>query len=199
MLLSILVAFYDTVSLHQAGHFSECNHTKCKPRRSSKITRTSSSTRTATSNSVDKCVNKKLVKDNANSFYDRVGHSRDLMRCARHPIYTSAFAQPKFIPLHSRLRIHAASFTPYSCCRIHATPILCTYISPKGVCDGRVKNRGWGWNSGQKETLSGQFARKVGRKVLELGKGKSIIQPSTLNPQHGNPQPSTFKSQESQP
>ena len=31
--------------------------------------------------------------------------------------------------------------------------ILCMYISPKGVYDGRVKNslnREWGWNSGQK-------------------------------------------------
>ena len=60
--------------------------------------------------------------------------------------------------------------------------VLCTYISPKGVCDGGVKNRGWGWKSGQKETPSGQkvtpsgqFVRKVGKSALELGKKKSII------------------------
>ena len=40
----------------------------------------------------------------------------------------------------------------------------------KGLCDCRVKNRGWGWNSGQKETPSrqketpsGQFVQKVGK------------------------------------
>ena len=34
--------------------------------------------------------------------------------------------------------------------------VLCTYISPKGVCDGGVKNRGQGWKSEQNETPSGQ-------------------------------------------
>ena len=34
------------------------------------------------------------------------------------------------------------------------------YISPKGVCDSRVKNRGWGWNTGQKETHLGNFYAK---------------------------------------
>ena len=66
---------------------------------------------------------------------------------------------------------------------------LCTYISPKGVCEGKVKNRGWGWNSGQKETPSsqketpsGRFIRKVGKSALELGKKKSIMQiPMILN------------------
>ena len=48
--------------------------------------------------------------------------------------------------------------------------VLCTYISPKVVCDSGVKNRGWGWKSeqketpsGQKETPSGQFVRKVAK------------------------------------
>ena len=68
--------------------------------------------------------------------------------------------------------------------------VLCTYISPKGVCDGGVKNRGWGWKSGQKETPSGQketpsgqFVRKVGKSALELGKKISIMvnpKPQTL-------------------
>ena len=60
--------------------------------------------------------------------------------------------------------------------------VLCTYISPKGVCDGGVKNGGWGRESGQKvtpsgqkETPSGQKVRKVGKSALELGKKKSII------------------------
>ena len=30
------------------------------------------------------------------------------------------------------------------------------YISPKGMCEGWVKNRGSALNSGQKETPSGQ-------------------------------------------
>ena len=34
--------------------------------------------------------------------------------------------------------------------------VLCMYISLKGICKGRVKNRGWGWYSGQNETPSGQ-------------------------------------------
>ena len=46
---------------------------------------------------------------------------------------------------------------------------LCKYISLKGVCDDRVKNRGWGWYSGQNETPSGPFVRKVGISALELG------------------------------
>ena len=43
--------------------------------------------------------------------------------------------------------------------------VLCTYISPKGVCDGGVKNRGWGWKSGQKETPSGQQLTPSGQFV----------------------------------
>ena len=63
--LSIIVAFYDTVSLHEACHlyplhFSYCNHTECKPLRSPTMTRTSASTRTTTSNSrVGKRINSK--------------------------------------------------------------------------------------------------------------------------------------------
>ena len=63
--------------------------------------------------------------------------------------------------------------------------VLCTYISLKRVCDGRAKNRGWGWYSGQNETPSGQneraygqFVRKVGKSALELGE-KNLIMPST--------------------
>ena len=51
-----------------------------------------------------------------------------------------------------------------------------------GLCDGRVKNRGWGWYSGQNETPSGQneipsgqFIRKVGKSALELGGGGGLI------------------------
>ena len=33
--------------------------------------------------------------------------------------------------------------------------VLCMYISPKEVCDGWVKYRGWGWNSGQNEIPPG--------------------------------------------
>ena len=40
--------------------------------------------------------------------------------------------------------------------------VLCTYISPKGVCDGCVKNRGWGWYSGQNETPYGQTETHLG-------------------------------------
>ena len=57
--------------------------------------------------------------------------------------------------------------------------VVCTYMSPKGVCDGGVKNGGWGWKSGQKETPSGQketpsgqFVCKMGKSALELGKIK---------------------------
>ena len=56
---------------------------------------------------------------------------------------------------------------------------------PKGVCDGGVENRRWGWDSGkketasqpsgQKETTSGQIVSKVVKSALELGEGKSII------------------------
>ena len=52
----------------------------------------------------------------------------------------------------------------------------------KGVCDGGVKNRGWEWKfgqketpSGQNETPSGQFVRKVGKSALEMGQKKSIM------------------------
>ena len=55
--------------------------------------------------------------------------------------------------------------------------VLCTYISPKKVCDSGVKNRGWGWKSGQKETLSGHFVRKVSKSALELG---NVPQEGTL-------------------
>ena len=43
--------------------------------------------------------------------------------------------------------------------------VLCTYISPKGVCDGGVKNGGWGRESGQKVTPSGQKETPSGQKV----------------------------------
>ena len=97
-------------------------------------------------------------------------------------------------PPHSR-HIHAAgvgrgAVFEKGCFGVGWGGVLCTYISPKGVCDGGVKNRGWGWKSGQKETPSGQkvtpsgqFVRKVGKSALELGKKKSIIgstRPSNL-------------------
>ena len=43
--------------------------------------------------------------------------------------------------------------------------VLCTYIAPKGVCDGGVKNRGWARESGQKETPSGQQYTPCGQKA----------------------------------
>ena len=53
---------------------------------------------------------------------------------------------------------------------------------PERVCDGRVKKRGWGWKSGQKETPSGQketpsgqFVRNVGKVLEHWAKKKSII------------------------
>ena len=119
-----------------------------------------------------------------------------------------------FTPL-SRRSIDAVALTPQHWCRSfdaaasHAaffgrsisppTSRCSIHISPKEVCDGEVKNRGWGWKSrqketpsGQKETPSGQFVRKMGKSALELGQKKSIIQPSTVNLQLGNPQPTTL-------
>ena len=49
--------------------------------------------------------------------------------------------------------------------------VLCT--SPKGVCDGWVKNWGWGWYSGQSDTLSGQIwaiCTKKWAKCSRIGK-----------------------------
>ena len=40
--------------------------------------------------------------------------------------------------------------------------VLCTDTSPKGVYDGWVNNRGWGWYSGQNETPSGQMETHLG-------------------------------------
>ena len=62
-------------------------------------------------------MNKKLVKDNAKSFNDREGHSRDLimMRCARGPKALPLCHIHAFIPVHlrsqkSQNRTHAAAF-----------------------------------------------------------------------------------------
>ena len=82
---------------------------------------------------LSKQVNKSLVKDNAKSFADHEGHSRDLMRCARwgppalsrchiHAvafIYTSAFAQQNLCS--SCHCIHAAALTPQHLRRTYAT------------------------------------------------------------------------------
>ena len=43
--------------------------------------------------------------------------------------------------------------------------VLCMYIAPKGICDGGVKNGGWGRESVQKETPSGQKETPSGQKV----------------------------------
>ena len=54
-------------------------------------------------------------------------------------------------------------------------------LIPEGVCDCWVKNRGWGWYSGQNETPSGQnetiLKKKMGKNALEFGGGggNSII------------------------
>ena len=47
--------------------------------------------------------------------------------------------------------------------------VLCTYISPKGVRDGRVKNRDWGWYSGQNKTPS--------KSARGMSLGKSLTRP----------------------
>ena len=91
---------------------------------------------------MDKCVNKKLVKDNAKSFDDREGHSRDLMRCARRPkalppCHIHAFIPHSRSPPHSRSLIHAvlirphsrhtyaAALTPHPCSSINAAALSC--------------------------------------------------------------------------
>ena len=90
----------------------------------------------------------------------------------------------EFTPSHLRCRLRTAAFTLQlsrgrfagvdedHLKRIFQRGILCTYISPRGVCNGRVKNRGLGWDSvqketpsGQKETPSGQLLRKVGKRI----------------------------------
>ena len=126
---------------------------------------------------------------------------RSMHAAAFTPLSRSSIGAVALTPQHWRRRIHADSHAaaffgrsispPTSRCSIH--------ISPKEVCDGEVKNRGWGWKSrqketpsGQKETPSGQFVRKMGKSALELGQKKSIIQPSTVNLQLGNPQPTTL-------
>ena len=52
--------------------------------------------------------------------------------------------------------------------------VLCSYMSSKGMCDCWVKNRGWGWYSGQNEILSGQdewvICMKNGQKCSRIGK-----------------------------
>ena len=78
--------------------------TKCKPRRSAARTRTRALKRTQQLTS--QLSKQSLVKGNAKSFVDSGGHSRNLMRCARHPpallhchihaaafVYTATFAQ----------------------------------------------------------------------------------------------------------
>ena len=56
--------------------------------------------------------------------------------------------------------------------------VLCMYISQKWVCDSWVKNRGWGWYSGQNETPSGQNKTHLGilyekwQKYSRIGKKK---------------------------
>ena len=48
--------------------------------------------------------------------------------------------------------------------------VLCMYISPKGICDCWVKNRGWGWYSGQNETQSGQSEIHLGNSYEKWAK-----------------------------
>ena len=49
--------------------------------------------------------------------------------------------------------------------------VLCTYISPKGVLHGWVKNRGWWWYSGQSKTPSGQNETHLGNLYVMWAKG----------------------------
>ena len=42
--------------------------------------------------------------------------------------------------------------------------VLCTYIAAKGVCDGGVKNGGWGRESGQKRPHLGKKRSHLGKK-----------------------------------
>ena len=53
--------------------------------------------------------------------------------------------------------------------------ILCTYISLKGVCDGRVKNGGWGaWIWAKRDPIWAKSV-KSGQKRSRIGPKKSII------------------------
>ena len=96
-------------------------------------------------------MNKKLVKDNAKSFDDREGHSRDLnmMRCARHPKALPPCHIHAFIPAHLRSqnlfhRIRASAFKPPHSRGSHAAaactePHLCSRshtlaFTPPHVC-----------------------------------------------------------------
>ena len=49
--------------------------------------------------------------------------------------------------------------------------VLWTYISPKGVCEGWVKNRGWWGYSGQSETPSGQNETHLGNLYEKWAEG----------------------------
>ena len=89
--LSIVVAFYDTIffclvcqnstvrSLSSSCLYTfvsaiNANDTDRKLHRSSTRTRTSASTRTTSSNWLNKCLNKSFVKDNAKSFIESEGN-----------------------------------------------------------------------------------------------------------------------------
>ena len=86
-------------------------------------------------------MNKKLVKDNAKSFDDREGHSRDFIRCARRPKAFPRCHIHAFIPAHLRSQIlfhgiHALAFTPPHSRRTYAaafTQHLCSSIDATTV------------------------------------------------------------------
>ena len=65
-------------------------------------------------------MNKRLVKDNAKSFDDSEGHSRDLMRCTRRPKALPRCHIHAFILSHLRSQ-NVALTMPYLCSHIHTS------------------------------------------------------------------------------
>ena len=124
-----------------------------------------------------------LCSTHAAVFFHSSHAAAFMLQLSRSSIFAASFTQP-----HAQSKIYDAA-PKQGCLGVGWGGVLCLYISPKGVCDGKVKDRGWGWNSGQKETPSsqketpsGQFIRKVGKSALELGNKKSIMQiPRILN------------------
>ena len=116
MFLLTLVAFYDTVSLHQAGQiFIICiflsaiilNVNLTGPQQEQEqAPHQGQQQATEWSRLHEVCMQPQGPPT--------LPHLR---------IYTSAFAQPKFIQSQSRLCIHATSFTQYLCSSIRTTPM----------------------------------------------------------------------------
>ena len=73
-------------------------------------------------------MNKRLVKDNNKSFNDCEGHSRDLMRCARHPKalprWTHATTFTHLYQCICSAKIHSIAFTSQHSCRLIHTVLM---------------------------------------------------------------------------